>query len=129
MSIDLLSSIVWVCRFRKNDEKVPYINPMKQVFPIFYNIIIGILPNHSEPSVCLQHWILKIFYCTMHVRTCPLSLLPSLPLSLLPSLSPSLFPSLFPSLGVVICLFLSYLICTVLSCSVHVQNILLSCFT
>ena len=56
-----------ICRFRKTEEKPEYITAMKQLFPVFYNIMIAILPNQSEPSVCLQRWILKIFYCTIHV--------------------------------------------------------------
>ena len=56
-------------RFKKSDERGPYITAMKDLLPLMYNRMIVVLPNQSEPSVCLQRWMLKIFYCSMHVRS------------------------------------------------------------
>lgn len=55
-------------KFKKSDERGPYITAMKDLLPLMYNRMIVVLPNQSEPSVCLQRWMLKIFYCSMHYQ-------------------------------------------------------------
>ena len=40
---------------------------MKSLLPLLYNRMIGVLPHPTEFYVMIQHWILKIFYCTVHV--------------------------------------------------------------
>ena len=44
-----------------------YIRAMQQLLPVLYTRMIEILPNQSELSVSLQHWMLKIFFATMQV--------------------------------------------------------------
>jgi hypothetical protein len=53
-------------KFKKIDEKVPYIKAMKTMLQLLYNRMISILPHQTEFYVTLQHWILKILYCTIH---------------------------------------------------------------
>ena len=40
---------------------------MKSLLPLLYNRMINVLPHPTEFYVMIQHWILKIFYCTVHV--------------------------------------------------------------
>lgn len=40
---------------------------MKSLLPLLYNRMIVVLPHPTEFYVMIQHWILKIFYCTVHV--------------------------------------------------------------
>ena len=67
---DHSSIIVSVCpfRYKKIEDKAHYISAMEQILPLLYTRMIAILPHQTEFYVTLQHWILKIFYCTMHVR-------------------------------------------------------------
>lgn len=57
-----------VCyRYKKVEEKAHYITAMKTILPVLYNRMLAILPHQTEFYVTLQHWMLKIFYCTVHV--------------------------------------------------------------
>ena len=40
---------------------------MKSLLPLLYNRMIVVLPHPTEFYVMIQYWILKIFYCTVHV--------------------------------------------------------------
>ncbi len=61
------------CRFKKDTERIEYIEAMKTLFPLLYERMMAILADQSIPSVTLQHSILKIFYATMQVCACVFS--------------------------------------------------------
>jgi hypothetical protein len=61
-------------RFKKEEERVPYITAMVTFLPLLYSRMTQILADHSLLSVTLQHHILKIFHATMQYRL-PLQLM------------------------------------------------------
>ncbi len=61
--------IIFSVRFKKKEERQPYVEAMSTLLPILYQHMMSILSDHTEFSVTLQHHILKIFYATMQVST------------------------------------------------------------
>ena len=56
-----------IYRFKKEEERVPYITAMATFLPLLYSRMTQIIADHSLLSVTLQHHILKIFHATMQV--------------------------------------------------------------
>ncbi|XP_019855725.1 PREDICTED: importin-7-like [Amphimedon queenslandica] len=55
-------------KYKKAEDKINYVTIMKTLLPMLYNRMIDVLPHPTEFYVMIQHWILKIFYCTIHYQ-------------------------------------------------------------
>lgn len=64
----LLSSF---CRYKKREDRIPLNEAMHLLLPLTYNLMLRLMPDHSEQSVLLQKQVLKVFYSLIQVSLSP----------------------------------------------------------
>ena len=63
----LLIQVIFVSRYRKQNDRGPLIDAMNLLLPLIYQLCVRLLPDESEQSVLLQKQILKIYFALIQV--------------------------------------------------------------